>query len=331
MEDIFEVSEKKNINEEVEKLFQYWRKQGFPNYKKENYDLKKEIEKLIKFNENGIYNNKDLKQTMHSCGFLWTYFPHWVEVKCGSEKNSLLENWNDDEKLKALILKTYKWELKHGNGKFTINRLRQNSKVYLNKQSVSNFRPTVAKYMYNIFGNNGTVWDMSCGWGGRLLGFLASNCKKYIGTEPSTLTYKGLMKIKEDYNYIGKEIEIHKIGSEIFIPEKNSLDLCFTSPPYFDTEKYSNEDTQSYIKYPTKQLWLEGFLRSAIKNCFTGLKDNRYMIINIANTKDNKDLESETIRIALEEGFKLYDTYFLILSSISGKGVKKEPIFIFKK
>ena len=44
---------------------------------------------------------------MHGCGFLWTYFPHWTDVKCGGEEHTLLENWNDDNKLKILIKKTY--------------------------------------------------------------------------------------------------------------------------------------------------------------------------------------------------------------------------------
>ena len=172
---------------------------------------------------------------------------------------------------------------------------------------------------------------MSCGWGGRMLGFLSSNCKKYTGTDPSTKTFKGLNDLKKDYEYVNKEIELHNIGSEEFIPEKNSLDLCFTSPPYFDTEKYSNEKTQSYIKYNTEDLWIDGFLRKTIKNCYYGLKKDGYMIINIANVKTAPNLESSVVKISLEEGFKYIDTYKLILSSISGKGYKYEPVFIFKK
>lgn len=330
--EIFRVSADKDLEEEVEKHFKFWRKHGFPNYKKESYDYKKELDKLIKFNENSILiNNKDLKQTMHCCGFLWTYFPHWIEVKCGDAKTTLLENWNDDDKLKSLIRKTYKWQLKYGSGVFTINRLRQNAKVYLNKQTVSNFRPTVAKFIYNRYGNNGTVWDMSCGWGGRMLGFLSSNCKKYIGVEPSDKTFVGLNNMKNDYNYIDKEIELYKIGSEDFVPKENSLDLCFTSPPYFNTEKYSEEPTQSYIRYPTSEKWIKEYLTKTIKNCYYGLKNNGYMIINIANVKTCKTLEESTINISKKIGFKHIDTYNLILSSISGKGVKKEPVFIFQK
>ena len=330
---IFKIKQGEDIKNDLKEIFEYWKETGFPNYQKEDYNLKKELEKIINFNEKTIFDKetKNLKQTMHGCGFLWTYFPHWIDVKCGNETNTLLENWNNDEKLYKLIEKTYKWQQKHGNGNFTINRLRQNSKVYLNKQTVSNFRPTVAKYIYNTFGNKGVVWDMSCGWGGRLLGFLASNCTTYIGTEPSTLTYNGLCKIKEDYEYTNKNIKLYKLGSEIYRPEKNSLDLCFTSPPYFDTEKYANEITQSYIKYKTDIEWCNGFLKDTINNCYYGLKKNGYMIINISNVKTSNILQDMTVKLSLEQGFKHIDTYNLILSSISGKGYKFEPVYIFKK
>lgn len=312
----------------LDEYFIFWRKKGYPNYEVENYNKKKELAELNNFNEKTIYKNKVLKQTMHSCGFLWTYFPHWIDVKYGNQK-TIRELWCDDEKLKELIKKTYEWELKFGNGYITTNRLRQNSKVYLSKQSVSNFRPTVAKFIYNQYGNNGIVWDMSCGWGGRLFGFLASNCTKYIGTEPAKETFKGLQQLKKDFNY--KDVELLNIGSEVYNPKKNSLDLCFTSPPYFDTEKYSNDKEQSYIKYNTKDKWLIGFYKKTMQNCFNGLKNNGYMIINIADTPKLKWIEKQTLILAKELGFELIDTLKLELSSISGKGAKYEPIFVFRK
>lgn len=330
-DNIFQVSPIKDINEEVEKLFKYYRKTGFPNYNKYKYSPEKELDKIINFDESTIFNNKDLGQTMHGLGFLWTFFPHWVDVKYKTDKKTLMDNWNDDEKLRILILKTYKWQLKFGRGVFTTNRIRQNAKVYCSKQSVSNFRPTVAKYIYNCFGNNGVVWDMSAGWGGRLLGFLASNCEKYIGTEPSIKSHKGLCELKEEYSCVNKKIELHCLGSEEYLPEKESLDLCFTSPPYFDTEEYSQEETQSFKKYQQKDLWISSFLKKTIENCNFGLKNNGHMIINIANTKDYDWLESETIRLAKDNGFLHIDTYYLVLSSIAGKGIKREPIFIFEK
>lgn len=311
-------------------IFDYHRRNGFPHYNVPTHNRIPQLNSLIKFDESTIYKDGKLDQTMHGLSLAWSYFPHWVEVACGSNTMRPIDYWNDDSKLKEIIRKTWDWQLKHGNNVFTLNRLRQNFKIYGGNQSVSNFRPSVAKWIYNTYGGE-TVWDMSCGWGGRLLGFLASNCTTYIGTDPSTKTYEGLLLLENELNFLKKNVEIHKLGSEEFLPEKSSLDLCFTSPPYFDTEKYSDEETQSYKKYPTTDGWINGFLRKTIENCHYGLKDGGKMILNIANTTKHKTIESETIRLATEVGFTQMDTLYLILSSVSGKGIKLEPIFVFQK
>ena len=320
-----------NVDDALDVIFQYHRKRGFPHYNVPYTKRLSDLKVLARFDEQSIFKDKKIDQTMHGLSLAWTYFSHWVDVVCGGSKMSPMEYWNNDDKLKEIIRKTWSWQVKHGNGKFTLNRLRQNLKIYGGNQSVSNFRPTAAKYIYNTYGNNGVVWDMSCGWGGRLVGFLSSNCKTYIGTEPSSKTFDGLIQLNKDLNIYGKDVQIHKLGSEIFRPEKETLDLCFTSPPYFDTEKYSDEETQSYKKYPSEQLWIDGFLTDTIKNCYWGLKERGRMLINIANTPKYKNIEDETIRVSVENGFTHEDTIYLILSSVSGKGIKLEPIFVFRK
>ena len=37
----------------------------------------------------------------------------------------------------------------------------------------------------------------------------------------------------------------------------DSVDLIFTSPPYFNTEKYSEDDTQSWVRYKKIDDWNE--------------------------------------------------------------------------
>lgn len=61
------------------------------------------------------------------------------------------------------------------------------------------------------------------------------------------------------------------------------------------------------------------------------LKDSGYLIINIANVPTAKDLEERAIEIIKNNNFELEDTLYMVLSSISGKGIKKEPIFVFRK
>ena len=322
----------------IEVIFNYYRRFGFPHYTIRDDEKYDHIKKLKKFDVGTILKDNKIVQTMHCLRLAWTYFPHFWEVRCGSAKKSPMEIFLNDDTLKSTIRKTWNFELKHYKGeegreknKFHENRFRQSIKIYSGTQSVSNFRPTAAKLIYEKFGGE-TIWDMSCGWGGRLLGFLsASNTKHYIGTEPSSKTYDGLLKMRKDFSYLGKRVDIYKLGSEEYKPKKESIDLCFTSPPYFDTEKYSDEGTQSFKKFPTEDGWVNGFLKKTIENCYYGLKKDSYMLINIANTPKYKFIEDETVRISKELGFTQEDTVQLTLSSVMGAGYKYEPIFVFKK
>ena len=309
----------------IEVIFNYWRKRGFPHYQVREDEKHQHLRKIQKFNIDTIFKDNQIIQTMHGLRLAWSYFPHAWSVKCGGAKYTPMDIYTSDEKFKSAIRKC--WKLFNRINDTTIRKI---LKIYTNSQAVSNFRPTAAKLIYEKFGGD-VIWDMSCGWGGRLIGFLTSSRPKYIGTEPSSRTFDGLKKIKKDFNYLTKSVELHKLGSEVFEPKQESLDLCFTSPPYFDTEKYSDEETQSYIKYPNKDEWVNGFLQRTIENCYRGLKGNKYMLINIANTPKYKFIEEETIRISKELGFKQEKTIELTLSSVMGAGYKYEPIFVFKK
>lgn len=316
----------------VEVMFKYWRKRGYPHYTINEIDKHQHIQKLANTDVMQFVDGDTLKQALHCTRLAWSYFPHAWEVKCGSGK-SPVEVFNDDTMLRRTLRHVWRWTRRHADtSPVTENRIRQHLKIYSGAYGVSNFRPASAAAIYEMYGGDGVVWDMSCGWGGRLIGALTSKrVKRYIGTEPSTKTYNGLLQMKEDFEYFGKEVEIHCKGSEDFIPEPESLDLCFTSPPYFDTEKYADEPTQSYIKFPTEDAWLNGFMRQTLQNCWYGLKPGGHLILNIANTKTGKNIEEGTLSLAKELGFEYIRTMKLELSSVAGKGSKFEPIFVFQK
>ena len=153
-----------DIDFAVNTIFEYHRKKGFPHYNVPKHKRLEQLKSLKRFDEKTIYKDGKLDQTMHALSLAWSYFPHWVEVECGNNKMKPIDYWNDDDKLKEIIKKTWDWQLKHGNGKFTLNRLRQNFKIYGGNQSVSNFRPSVAKWIYNTFADDGVVYEL---WLGR--------------------------------------------------------------------------------------------------------------------------------------------------------------------
>ena len=43
---------------------------------------------------------------------------------------------------------------------------------------------------------------------------------------------------------------------------ENYFDVVFTSPPYFSVERYSHDDTQSWVRYKNIDVWNEYFLHT---------------------------------------------------------------------
>lgn len=306
-------------------VFKHYRENGFPYFNSSKEYRLSEFNKLKKYDRKNLLQDNVINQTMHGLGLAWSYFPHNFEVQCNNMLTPM-QAFNDDTIFKKVIDK----RLRMGDN-MSDNGIRKMLKIFSNVQAVSNFRPTAAACIYDIYGKDKVVLDMSSGFGGRLLGAIVSDVKQYIGLEPSTKTFNGLLDICDDFAPNFKET-IYKCGSEDYLPPKESIDLCFTSPPYFDTEKYSDESTQSYIKYPTKIEWLNQFMRKTLENCFHGLKNDGYLIINIANVKSYKNLESDFVDLASSVGFELDKILKLSLSSMVRENkFKYEPIFVFKK
>jgi hypothetical protein len=314
------------INELADEVFNKYRSSGFPYYLRlDDRERKVLYNSLSSKSWKKLVVNNHVKQTMHGLGAIWAYFPNAWEVKCG-KMLSPMEVFSNDTLFKKAILK----RLKYGTY-LSDSGIRKSLKTASGAQGVSNFRPTAAAAVYDCFGG-GDVYDMSCGYGGRLFGAIISRkVNSYTGVEPCKKTYAGLLELEQDFNYPNKPIKITMCGSEDYKPPESSIDICFTSPPYFDTEKYDTDPSQSYLKFPTYQEWMNGFIGQTLENCFTALRETGLLIYNIAETRAHPNLANDFIAIAKAKGFELKNTYYLDLSSIMANGYKYEPIFIFTK
>jgi hypothetical protein len=281
----------------VSKISKAWREKGFPHYDLSMEKRIKDFNTIIKFDRSNMIENKVVKQTLHALGLTWHYFPHHWSIKVGTMKTSV-DVWESDELFDKAIRSRLKWGGfyydQNNQPNLTEANMRKALRTYSGVQRVSNFRPSAAAAIYDAYAGD-VVWDMSCGFGGRLLGSIISpKVKHYIGTEPASQTMNGLVSLANDFAHLtDTKVSLNKLGSEDFIPDKDSLDLCFTSPPYFDTEKYSDEDTQSSIKFQTVTQWDENFLRPTIANCHYGLKSKAKMILNVADVKTHKTLVNQ--------------------------------------
>lgn len=319
----FTPEEMENYKEEV---FRYYREKGFPYFDLTQEEKNKVWEKLKSFDTKKILlPNFELNQDMLALNLVNNYFPNIWEAKSGNFM-SPMETFNDDEKFKIAISKRIKL---HDN--MSDAGIRKVLSFSHGSQRVSNFRPTIAKYIYDDFGGNGDILDFSCGYGGRLFGFLSSKkTKLYVGCEPNSETYGYLNDVVRDFKPDDKQVELHNIPFEDFNTDRK-FDLIFSSPPYFNTEKYCNEETQSFKRYPTKDEWKNGFLKPLIDKSFDLLKEDGWFLINIANVNNYKNLEDDTLELCHQRGFVLYFTLKMRLSALMGQHFKFEPIFCFKK
>ena len=142
--------------------------------------------------------------------------------------------------------------------------------------------------------------------------------------------------------------------NEEFKKYKGKVDFIFTSPPYFSAEIYSDEPTQSSIKYKEYDSWRDNFLRPTLKTCAEWLKHDRILAFNIADINvGNKQypLEEDTVEILKEFGLRYEGKLKMVLAIspsmklkkqtgqpsmknfciVNGKWRKYEPIFVFYK
>lgn len=320
----------------VPKVEKYWRKIGFPYPEVNINDITDEYDKLLDFNPDRIWSNETKELTQHNLGLSSAncFHPHKYSVKC-RDYRAPNTTFNDEEKFRKVIYK----EMRYSGNPFKRTSLRNMISLSSGTHGVSNFRPTVAKYIYTKYcPMGGNVLDPSLGYSGRLFAALTSHISHYEGCDPCIDTYNGGLKMLETITHIDNKrnklscfiddgerknrlpnVVLHNIPFEEYKGKDDFFDLVFTSPPYFDTERYSNEDNQSWKKFPKYDMWVEGFLKPLITISHRSLKKGGYLILNIYGKHKGGCLEESTIDIAKDVfGHGLTDTFYMQMSKLMG-------------
>jgi hypothetical protein len=177
--------------------------------------------------------------------------------------------------------------------KITKNILR--TMIGLRKYICSQFKPNVAKSIYDMFKAK-TILDFSAGWGDRLAGFYASEYgKHYVGLDPRKENHSLYEKQAKFYEkHLGffeheRKSEFHCSPAEDFdfTQYDDYFDLVFTSPPYFSVERYSYDDTQSWVRYKDINDWNKDFLQTTLGNLWGSIKSGGYLLVNISDVYTN--------------------------------------------
>jgi hypothetical protein len=255
-------------------------------------------------------------------------------------------------------------------------------------QPAVNFPALTAKWIYENYTSHIQqdeplhIYDSSAGWGGRIIGAMSSRKKThYIGTDPNPDNFIPELGISR-YEYVakfyndkcvddfsdtftkffdvkkqGNTYELFQDGSELiqnnprFQKYKGKLDISFTSPPYFNREQYSQDEKQSFKAYGEYEDWRDNFLRPTLTTIYEYMKNDRYILWNIASIKIGTDsyfdLEGDSIKILKELGCEYKGKIKMLMTRMvgldpsksgiknsvehNGKAYKFEPIFVFHK
>ena len=217
----------------------------------------------------------------------------------GSQGPGPLRTWRNHKFMTSLMGALYSLKMTE----VSANTLRVC--LSLRKYTASQFKPAVAKTLYDYFKAE-TIIDFSMGWGDRLCGFYASDYgKKYIGLDPKEDNHPIYQKQAEFYKKHNgffeheREHVFHCNPAEDFDFSiyKDQVDLIFTSPPYFNVERYSEEESQSWMRYKTIDVWNEHFLHKALGNMIQTLKKGGIMAINISDVFSTSGTERTYLSI----------------------------------
>lgn len=192
--------------------------------------------------------------------------------------------------------------------------------------NVTKYRTTTAKAIVQYYKGK-RIFDPCIGWGGRMLGTLASfKDSYYVGCEPDINTYKGLTNILNIIpNDVRKRATIFNSPVESImnnIKNMEKFDIILTSPPYFNLEIYTS-GLQSISTYSNYDDWIEKWLKPLVLDCLSCLNPNGVSCWSVKNIKSDKiyNLEDIIKSIHTNAGWKLHKT--IVMNGSGRPGTKR--------
>lgn len=313
----------KEQDQYISNLIVYYQRKGIASIVNRPDDWENHMLSVIKANPDNLIKDDHIAFSNIGNRFLMSHFPNFWEAR--SKGNKSPKEVFENEKYLAEILRSIINRGVFPNEDEVLKSLQR----YRGNKRLSGFMPHVAKAIYHKYCDDGSrVFDFCAGYGGRLFGALS--CEKvnsYTGIEVNFKTYQGLHDLYHTLRVHGdikKEVNLFNqdsiLGMEQF--SDKSFDFCFTSPPYFDAEEYSEEDNQSCLRYLSYSDWFVDYLIGSMQEA---IRISKRVAINVANTGGYKI--ADDLRKWLGDNDIQFREDRLRLPQYGG-GERFEPVFV---
>lgn len=275
--------------------------------------------KLCEWNSEEYFINSTSRIGMKLCEHFFTNF---YDIKTSKNK-SFSQMWKDENLLKKILI----WNRKSHSTPY-LSELKRG--IYFCGGIVKStmYRPQLAKL---ITKNRKNVLDPCAGWGGRMLGSVSNGCN-YYAFEPNVETYTNLIQLSK---FLNIESKVYIFCDDARNMDKYCLpefDCILTSPPYFDLEIYSDENTQSIHNVESYREWVNKFLQPIIQYSTSLLVNDGISCWNVAKIKQG-DMWKDVMEIHSNLNFIQNHEYSVVSSKrqTNGFGKTQDLTKIFSK
>lgn len=168
-----------------------------------------------------------------------------------------IELWDENKNnLRARLFANRLKYIHKGYGQLTSREILRGFKISGIHVGNSHHSPFWIKTFIDEFGIK-SIYDPTGGWGHRLVG--VGNQFPYFYNDINTPVYRNCIKISSAFNMSNKVL--FNKPSELFVPDFQAH-AVFTSPPYFDTEIYSDKGAENLPYNNFIQWW-----STTVSNC----------------------------------------------------------------
>jgi len=245
----------------------------------------------------GISVRDPLPQLQVGLSYLDNVNPHRYD-SFTEGKSSLSQAFNDDK----AVIEVVNYILKSGREP-TRDLVLRNLKF--NVMMPSHFFPSAAAAIVNEFARGGAVADPFLGWGGRILGFMCSSAKSFVGTDLSELSVSGARRISEDFSSMSPASAACTRAdfSDFFGSTSDRFDLILASPPFFDSENYGAGVSKSRGRD-----WVSGVAKPLVDGAVRTLAPSGVVAIH-AQDRPKTAVLSIVLACFLGAGFEVFCEY----------------------
>ena len=187
------------------------------------------------------------------------------------------------------------------------------------------FKPALALSILRALRSR-RILDPCAGWGDRLLAALAHGAEAYVGVDPNRELERGHAAIVRKFGGGNTSVTMRYAPFEdVALEAGETFDTVFTSPPYFDTEEYARDASQSLARHPTLREWLRAWLAPCLAKAWARLDVGGHMAIHMCDRRIAGELLRAVGRL---HGAR----YVGALFSVAAEGAARpRPTWVFAK